>query len=111
MSSLIQHRGQVDNRGVELFICLVKEVPWIVGDLKMTKVEDAEPVEIPGVKGTQPKLYRIWRKPVDMIGCWVRFRINGKIEAPDLSTPIGLFKLPRDADPLTEEEARQYWTG
>lgn len=56
-----------------------------------------------------PKLYRIWRTPVDMFGCWVRFKWDGKLHAPDLSVPISVYKLPEDAKPLTDEEAAQYW--
>lgn len=73
---------------------------------------DSEPQEIQDDKGKWhkvPKLYRIFRKPTGMWGCWVTFRYNGSEHAPDLSVPIHVEKLPRDAEPLTEEEAKKYW--
>tara|TARA_R110002096_G_scaffold66682_3_gene162238 strand:- start:5381 stop:5701 length:321 start_codon:yes stop_codon:yes gene_type:complete len=73
---------------------------------------DSEPVTLVRSNGNEmivPKLYRIWRKPVDMCGCWVGFRYNGEVHYPDLSTPIDEFKLPRDAEALTDEEAVKYW--
>ena len=62
-------------------------------------------------KGTMtvPRLYRIWRKPVDMMGCWVGFKISGETSYPDLSCPTDLFELPRDAKPLTDAEAVAAW--
>lgn len=73
---------------------------------------DSEPVTLTRSNGNEmvaPKLYRIWREPVGMMGCWVGFRYNGEVHYPDLSTPIDEFKLPRDAEALTDEEAIHYW--
>ena len=73
---------------------------------------DSEPVRLVRPDGTcaiVPKLYRIWRRPVGMLGCWVQFRWNGKIHSPDLSVPIGVSELPRDAESLTDDEAARYW--
>ncbi len=73
---------------------------------------DSEPQQLTrpdGSKTVCPKLYRIFRRPVDMLGCWVRFRWNGSIHAPDLSVPIQVDTLPRDAEELTTEEACRYW--
>lgn len=128
MSSLMQHHGTMDRkRGVELLLYLRHEVPTYPRDESnvweeygtyglrcdiSTKMADSEPqhLEWNGSFHIVPKLYRIWRKPVDMFGCWVRFRINGKLTAPDLSTPIDMVKLPRDAEPLTDAEAIHYWS-
>jgi hypothetical protein len=73
---------------------------------------DSEPVKLTRPDGTVTtcaKLYRIWRKPVGMWGCWVVFRWNGEEHVPDLSVPIGVDKLPRDAEALTDDEAAKYW--
>jgi hypothetical protein len=73
---------------------------------------DCETVELAKPDGTLtrvPKLYRIFRRPVGMWGCWVEFRYNGSVHAPDLSVPIRVEKLPRDAERLTDEEAAKYW--
>lgn len=60
------------------------------------------------------KVYsRIWtavRKPCGMFGCWVVFRYNGKEHVPDLSVPISVFKLPRDAKPMSIENTIKTWT-
>lgn len=74
--------------------------------------EDSEPVTLTRPNGTTttvPRLYRCWRKPVGMFGCWVVFRYNGKEHVPDLSIPIGTEQMPRDAKPLTDDEAAGYW--
>lgn len=74
--------------------------------------KDSEPVTLTRPNGTETivsKLYRIWRKPCGMFGCWVVFRYNGEEHVPDLSVPIGVYKLPRDAEPLTDDEAAAYW--
>ncbi len=74
--------------------------------------QDSEPVEFTrpnGTKTTCAKLYRIWRKPAGMSGCWVQFRYNGEVHVPDLSVPIGTRTLPRDAEELTHQEAADYW--
>lgn len=64
-----------------------------------------------GTTTYQPRLYRIWRKPIDMLGCWVRFRWCNRLHAPDLSTPTRVYQheFPKDAKPLTIEEAQAYW--
>ena len=76
------------------------------------EMHDSEPVVLPHPrKGTSTvqKLYRVWRKPVDMCGHFVGFKISGEKTYPDLSCPTWLEKLPRDAEPLTNEEAAKYW--
>lgn len=73
---------------------------------------DAEPIQLTHPDGSisiQPQLYRCWRKPVGMFGCWVVFRYNGTENVPDLSCPISTLQLPRDAKPLSVEEQQQYW--
>ena len=127
MSSLLQHSGRIDrSRGVELLVYLEHKEQWKAKDetnvfpaygnwgercdISFHRV-DSEPVQLEwnGKKHIVPKLYRIWRKPAGMFGCWVVFRINGTEQVPDLSCPIGLPKLPRDAEALTNAEAIEAW--
>lgn len=116
MSSLMQHNGRIDRRkGIELFFYLVeKDVDWETyngpnaynpspDSTTFTKYTEL----IPGT--SQPVLYRVWRKPCGMFGPWVVFRYNGKKNVPDLSIPIPVFKLPNDAERLTNEETIAYW--
>jgi hypothetical protein len=73
---------------------------------------DAEPVQLTrpnGTTATVPRLYRIFRRPIGMWGCWVVFRWSNEEHAPDLSVPISVYDLPKDAKPLTDEEAAAYW--
>ena len=116
MSSLLQHHGTMSReRGVELLIYRTKDDTrtwggYRLGEPKRPGLADAEPVYHLGVcRGAVPRLHRIWRKPAGMWGCWVLFRVNGEKHAPDLSTPWGLATLPRDAEALTDAEARAYW--
>lgn len=76
---------------------------------KEVDAEEAVRFERDGKVSLVPPLYRIFRKPVGMFGCWVTFRYNGDVHAPDLSVPIRVEKLPRDAVRLTDEEAARYW--
>jgi hypothetical protein len=120
----MQHHGgrSKDGRKVELLCYLVKKGPdWEQyngpeahkpSPDATTFCEDAEPVELLDFKGKTrkvAKLYRFYRRPAGMFGVWVVFRYNGKDNVPDLSVPISLHKLPRDAKPLTDEEMRKYW--
>lgn len=126
MSSLMQHHGSTTNktqRGkVELLFYLVERGPewekyngpgaYKPSPESTTFCNDVEPMELTRPNGsvtTCPKLYRAWRVPVGMWGNWVVFRYNGKEHVPDLSVPIAVFKLPRDAEALTQEEATRYW--
>lgn len=76
---------------------------------KQVDTEERVRFERDGKVSMEPPLYRIFRKPVGMWGCWVEFRYNGEIHVPDLSVPIRVEKLPRDAERLTDEEAAKYW--
>ena len=55
-------------------------------------------------------LHRIYRRPAGTLGCWVVFRYNGEEHGPDLSIPISVFKLPRDAERVPDDVAYRYWT-
>ena len=104
MSSLLQHDGETRGNKVVLKMYLI--------------VEDKEnlyghrPVETypcTACGKTHEVLYKVARRPVDMVGCWVRFRYNGAIHAPDLSIPIRVKKLPLGAERMTADAATAYW--
>lgn len=56
-----------------------------------------------------PRIWTFVRKPRGMFGCWVVFWFNGKENVPDLSCPMGLFKLPKDAKPMDNETCIKTW--
>lgn len=124
MTSLLQHHGgrSTDGHKVELLMYLVRKgsdwdkyngpEAYKPSPDGTTFCEDAEPVQLRHPDGslrTVPRLYRVFRRPVGMFGCWVVFRYNGKENVPDLSVPIAVHKLPRDAKPLSDDEAAKYW--
>lgn len=104
MSSLLQFSGQIDRkRGVGLLFYLERTLAngW--------QHEDVESAPCSSCGRDHPQLYRAWRKPRGMFGCWVVFRYNGCDQVPDLSVPIAVERLPRDAKPLSTDEAAEYW--
>lgn len=110
MSSLLQHHGgrSSDGRKVELLFILTKPSSNPILASSATCGDVAETFVGPDGK-THPVLYRVYRRPVGMLGCWVVFRYNGGEHVPDLSVPISTFRLPRDAERLTDAEALRYW--
>ena len=103
MSSLLQSPGRsTRERGHEIFISRGSE--WIGNEHKAT-----EPTTCERCHSKHEKLYRIWRKPRGMFGPWVLWRVNGADRPLDLSIPYTVDKIPRGAEPLTEEEAANYW--
>ena len=111
MSSVTQSSGRSrrNSRGHvvhELFLYLIDpERPKAISDYR-------EPVTLTrpnGAKGAEPRLYRIWRRPAGMFGCWVLWNVNGQKYPLDLSVPAKFDRLPRDAEPLTDEESVAYW--
>jgi hypothetical protein len=114
MSSLMQHTGEVSNGKVELHAYLVtKGKDWekyngpdaYKPSPDSTTFTDYAELDSSG----NPHLYRFWRKPAGMFGCWVVFRYNGGEHVPDLSVPISLFKMPRDAEKLSDAESVAHW--
>lgn len=118
MSSLLQFNGAIGKKGVQLQAYRVERVwtkgsydcpryfyPWSVPHtitIRTWSYSDRE-VELehcPQCDREHPKLYGFWRRPRGMFGCWVVFRYLGEEHVPDLSIPIQLEKLPRDAKPL-----------
>lgn len=123
MSSLLQHHGGRSADGkIELICYLVdKGEKWEryngpdaydPSPHSTTFTDYREQVELQrkdGSKSMQPALYRFYRKPADMCGCWVGFRYLGEVHYPDLSVPIQLFELPKGAERLTDDEMADYW--
>ena len=119
MSSILQHRGRVIQRGVELLMYKTYKVEEIsfydvpyqeeLRESSITFDEHAQVFNCHKCKGTHPVLYRIWRKPVGKWGNWVVFRWNNKEHVPDLSLPIGVEELPRDAKRLSYQEMEDVW--
>lgn len=55
------------------------------------------------------RIHVAYRRPVGMLGQYVLFRYNGEEHAPDLSVPIGVTVLPRDAQPMSAADCERYW--
>lgn len=107
MSSLLQFNGTVDRRGVHL---QAQKMPAGYPDNAGGYMEQPE------VRFTCPKcgrehgrIFEFIRKPKGMFGCWVVFRFNGKDQVPDLSCPLSLPKLPRDAKPMPDDRCAAVW--
>lgn len=115
MSSLLQHHRGVGRDGkVQLLAYLVKKGPkWekYNGPTAYRPSPDSttftEPVEVDA--GKHPRLWEFYRKPKGMWGNWVVFRWSNEEHVPDLSVPIMLFEMPRDAKRLSEEESIAHW--
>ena len=124
MSSLLQFNGKIDKKkGVGLLAYKVEKGPeWdkyngpLSNNPSPTSTTFAQPSEV--FTATRPSdgaqvrleiLYEFFRKPRGMCGHWVVFMYNGEEHVPDLSHPMGLFKIPRDARRLSEEESAERW--
>jgi len=108
MSSLLQFDGKITKAGVHLIAYLIKKVPYdTIPNLYRDTPVEMTPCSI--CKKQHEKLYTFVRKPRGMWGWWVVFHYNGEDQLPDLSIPISLYKLPRDARPMDQEEAEKYW--
>jgi hypothetical protein len=116
VSSLLQHHGgrSPDGRKAELLAYLVKKDDrWEAYNgpysyhpsPESTTFTDYVELDSSG----NPHLWHFYRRPKGMFGCWVVFEYNGKDHAPDLSVPISLFKMPRDAKKLTDAESVAHW--
>lgn len=101
----MQHDGELstDRRCVVLKMYLVSE------DKERHFEEPLEHFHCTKCGKKHEVLYKMSRRPVDMLGCWVRFRYNGALHAPDLSIPLRVTKLPRGAVRVTDEAASVYW--
>ena len=107
MSSLSQFSGEVTRKGVVLEMYRTRENPRYSGSAICGDI--IEEVLCPTCQKTHARLYRATRKPLGMLGCWVIFRWNNKTHVPDLSCPIAVFTLPKDAKPVSDEENATMW--
>jgi len=128
MSSLMQFSGKTGRKGVELQFYQVEPGGFYTAhftgnwnengpiyegkDYHPYPESSCHPVDdVTCIKcgKCHPRLHVAWRKPCGMFGVWVIFRYNGAKNVPDLSVPIALYKLPKDARPLTDSENSVYW--
>ena len=116
MSSLLQHHGgrSPDGRKVELLCYQVRKGPdWDTYngpgayEPRPDSTTFCDPVELDS--SGNPRLWRFYRRPLGMFGCWVVFRYNGEEHVPDLSVPLSLLRLPRDVQQLTDAESVAHW--
>lgn len=101
MSSLLQHDGESRGNRVVLKMQLVDRVGH--------QDVDRETYLCARCGKKHSVIYRVARRPLGMWGCWVQFRYNGEVHAPDLSVPISINRLPRDAEKMDEAAATTYW--
>ena len=94
MSSILQSNQPINHRGVGILVYRIAKPGDLDGDETFTCGKCGRHHE---------RLYRIFRKPAGMCGCWVVFRINGQEMVPDLSVFTRVTKLPRDAKPVDSE--------
>ena len=101
MSSLLQHDGEIVGNKVVLKM------------YKITKKDynetDSEPFLCHKCSRYHPILYKVSRRPIGMFGHFVVFRYNGAEHVPDLSIPIAVEKLPKDAKAMSVEDCAKYW--
>lgn len=103
MTSLLQFRGDYDQKGR-------------VGLQFVLRADDAgpfdpplEPVGCPVCGKEHERIHVAFRRPAGMFGPWVQFRYNGEIHVPDLSIPISVSRLPKDAVALDDDENARAW--
>ena len=114
MSSLLQFGGKVNRRGVWLEFYQVKPRYFETSDGEKHEHYEScgEPIdqhscEICGK--AHPRLWIAPRKPAGMFGQWVVFRYNGEDHVPDLSCPIAVYRMPRDAQRLDDQKSSELW--
>lgn len=110
----MQFTGRVDRAGVHLQAILVHRVDKHFGPephqvYQTTEDNEEHLFDCPKCQKKHPRIFTFVRKPAGMMGCWVVFRYNGEEQVPDLSCPISLEKLPRDARAMTDEESAEAW--
>ena len=59
--------------------------------------------------GAHEQLWVAWRKPAGSWGAWTVFRYLGEEHVPDLSVPIAVQSVPKDATKLGPQENAQAW--
>lgn len=123
MSSLLQFDGETGRKGVRLQFTYPSKFIHCPEDLRAVTPHDqrvimveCDPVPCPAcaTKYNRPahyhaRIYRAWRMPCGMFGPWVVFRYNGTTHVPDLSIPITVDVMPRDAVPCSDTETIALW--
>ena len=120
MSSLLQFNGTINHCGVGLqFIQVEKNEPqWTKyngpesyhpSSESTTFTKEVDTYVCKTCGRSHARIAVAYRKPAGMFGCWVIFRYNGDEHVPDLSIPISVFRLPRDAKTLTDEQSSAIW--
>ena len=59
--------------------------------------------------GAHEQLWTAWRKPAGTWGAWTVFRYLGEEHVPDLSVPIAVPRVPKDATKLSPPENARAW--
>jgi len=109
----MQFSGKVSSQGVHL---VAQKMPAGYPHNRNGDVLHSGHMESPEIEFTCPTcgrkhglLHTFIRKPRGMCGCWVVFQYNGEEHVPDLSVPLSLDRLPKDAVAMTEAESAEYW--
>lgn len=92
MSSLLQFNGRIVGRKVGLLFQV-----------------DGQEMDCATCGRKHPAIFEAFRRPRGMFGCWVIFEYNGEKHVPDLSIPITVDRLPRDAKRVDDQDASKYW--
>lgn len=108
MTSLMQFDGQTSRtKGVRLEFYPVQPNPRYPDSATLGIETDTYVCHFCGREHS--RIYTAWRKPVGMFGHWVVFNFNREKIVPDLSLPFSVFRLPRDAKPLSQIESSRIW--
>ena len=116
----MQFKGTVTRNRVHLQFTRIVKVPHAIGNPDLPvghpsrgfwseRTEYPETVPCATCGKSHAQIHIAPRVPVGMFGCWVVFRYNGEEHVPDLSVPIGVEKLPRDAKPVDAAENARIW--
>lgn len=105
MSSLLQFNGRIVGGKVGLLFQKIEKEPWA----GITREVNHDNFICSLCGKDHPRLYEAFRRPAGMFGHWVIFRFNGGEHVPDLSLPISVEKLPRDAKMVLQEETEKFW--
>ena len=117
MSSLLQFNGKINRRGVHLrFVRVYIPSEWsndypdcIFNTECYGRSSEYYREACPNCGSHHEAIYVAPRKPAGMFGCWVVFRYNAGEHVPDLSCPINVKRIPRDAKLMSVSEASEYW--
>jgi len=73
------------------------------------QARDCERETCPSCGRQHDALWTIHRVPVAPFGHFTVYRVNGSEHVPDMSTPMALERLPRDARRISAEDAARLW--